>query len=188
MKKRTMALFTCLLLVSCGLRNKKELPENGEIADKEEVLAKQDTLYQKAEINFYHLGYHDMNSETIDIETISDGKKVSYIYDYQHLKSTNDTLIIYKDSVLFNRIKLFLIKKKKFDSGGRTTEIGKYLYEGFQFAVHLYIDKSKGLVLFRDCFKDGIIEYHLDKEPKDISVQILRDNTFFYKDPYNLGK
>lgn len=160
-----MALFTCLLLVSCGLKSKNELPEKGKEVHVQEILIKQDTLYQKADINFYHLRYHDMNSETIDIKTFSDGKEAYCIYDYQHLKSTNDTLIIYKDSIIFNRTKLFLIKKKSFDSGGKPREIGKYLCEGFQFAVHLYIDKSKGLVLFRD---GNAIDYIYDATGKKL--------------------
>ena len=172
-----------ITVVSCGQK------KTAEVDSKEKVVPNIErhltVLSQRAEIFYYHLRHDDFNSEKIYMETIAGDGSVRYIYKYDHF-STNDTLAISGTTVTFKNNNLFLIKEKKFMIDGKTLYVGKYLYEGDNFAAHMYIDKSKGFILRHELFHNGLVEYHVNNLPESTFRKIMKDSTFFYVNSHNL--
>lgn len=141
-----------------------------------------------AEIVFYHLNYHDRYSEKINVDKIEENDKTTFVYKYDKFRGNVDSLVIYQDSVLFNGDKLTYIRKVLLKNKNEPVEVRKYLDKGLDHAIHIYIERDRGLILFRDLMKHGIIEYHLPELSEDIHAQIMKNKTFFYLNYQNLAQ
>lgn len=141
----------------------------------------QDKLTQSNfEIAYYRIPWDDGKTrEIVELDKRETVDSTSFVYKYKRYTKENHRLVIYKDSLTFQGVKLKHIQSKKFKIKDISIEINKYLCYADAFTFNIYIEKSRGIVAFRNVLKNNVMEYHTDKEIEDIDNNIVSDSLFF---------
>ena len=129
---------------------------------------------------YHKLNIHDSNIfDTINIFKKKCIEKSSYLY------NKKDSLIIYKDSVLFNNIKLFYKDSRTIKFKKLQYTIKKFLYiKDYEYST-LFINDSIGLILqiIPATYTTSVAEYDIN-ELENLQTNIINDSLFF-KPIYN---
>jgi hypothetical protein len=134
----------------------------------------------KMNIVYYKLGNEKIKEEISVIKINEKNNFLKFIYKYQHLQEDNDTLIILKDSTIFNNTKLSFISKKVFKINNRNYEIKKYLWDAITNTSRIFVNDTLGVVLVRSsALIDNIAEYDCNNDNYQLSKRIVQDTVFF---------
>lgn len=156
--KKSIIFFTLLLtLVSCS-QNKSNMK-----------------LTSDGIAILYRLNGGQKYSDKIIVDQYKSSDSLYYKYKYDKLRETDDELVFFKDSILLNKTKLEFVSRKKING----IDIEKYLCDGENSSIHIYLNREMGLLLTRNRFNNVVVEYHIEPSIDSLPRNILNDSIFF---------
>lgn len=132
-------------------------------------------LVYDGKVIFYRLnGGQKYSDKTVANQYVS-SDSLYYTYNYDKLREREDRLVFFKDSILLNKTKLEFISRKKING----IDIEKYLCDGENSSIHIYLNREMGLLLTRNRFNNVVVEYHIEPSIDSLPRNILNDSIFF---------
>ncbi|WP_166919662.1 hypothetical protein [Flavobacterium poyangense] len=124
---------------------------------------------------FYRLNGGQKYSDKTVANQYGASDSLHYKYNYDKLREGDDRLVFFKDSILLNRTKLEFISRKKING----IDIEKYLCDGENSSIHIYLSRKNGLLLTRNRFNNVVVEYYLEPSIDSLPRTIVNDSVFF---------
>ncbi|MFH6987972.1 hypothetical protein ACHRVW_09520 [Flavobacterium collinsii] len=156
--KKSLVFFGLLLTLAFCSQNKSNIK-----------------LTYDGKVIFYRLNVGQKHSDKVVVNEDVSPESLYRSYKYDKLRERVDKLVFFKDSILLNKTKLEFVSRKKLNG----IDIEKYLCDGENSSIHIYLNKEKGLLLTRNRFNNIVVEYCIASGIDSLPRNIVNDSVFF---------